>query len=90
MNAGSCVDIIDDIQLNFKGHLKRLCECPEYFGGESCEIEMRGCEFNVCPDYAECVNDSSVNPGYTCSNCSEGYSAIVNEGENKCFGKQFM
>lgn len=87
MNSGNCTSLIDDIHFNSHGHHKRLCTCPQFYGGASCEIEMRGCAYNVCPDYAECVNDTDTDAGYTCSNCTEGYSILSDGEENKCTGK---
>lgn len=91
MNNGNCSDVTDNTQLNAQGHHKQLCDCPLYYGGESCEIVMKGCGFNVCPDYAACEDDSSVDSGYTCSNCSAGYQLMTDIDatimDNKCVGK---
>lgn len=90
MNNGNCSAATDSTLLNAQGHHKLLCDCPLYYGGDSCQIEMRGCGFNVCPDYANCENDSSVDSGYTCSNCSVGYEVMAisaTDMENKCVGK---
>ena len=89
MSNGNCSELIDTTLFNVQGHHKLLCNCPLFFGGDSCEIDMKGCGFDVCPDYAVCMNDSTVDSGYTCSNCSEGYEIIAdpNLSENKCSGK---
>ena len=86
MNNGNCSDLANTDLFNAQGHHKLMCLCPLFFGGDSCEIDMRGCGFDVCPDYAVCMNDSSVASGYTCSNCSEGYQVIAVGDENKCSG----
>ena len=87
MNGGNCASLIDDLPFNSNGHHKQLCTCPQFYGGESCEIEMRGCAFNVCPDYAKCVDDNDSDAGNTCSNCTKGYNIITDGDENKCIGK---
>ena len=90
MNNGNCSDVVSTDIFNAQGHHKLMCICPLFFGGDSCETDMRGCGFDVCPDYAVCMNDSSVASGYTCSNCSEGYEVIGVGDENKCSGKSSM
>ena len=84
-NGGTCIDAPDSPPYDTNGHYKQLCSCPQFFGGDSCEIEMRGCNYNVCPDYAVCVEDNTVSEGYTCSECSVGYELLV--GMEKCIGK---
>jgi len=90
INGGSCLESGSDLgQLNFNSHrqYKLECTCPEFFGGESCEVDMRGCgQFSDCPETSVCTNDSSVPSGYVCGQCIPGYE-IVEVGE-KCTGTE--
>ena len=83
-NGGTCVQVNtrEVLELNEHGHLKEVCLCPEYYGGDSCEINLRGCSNNSCPDYSECVENSSLPSGYYCSGCTMGYIFQ----DNKCTG----
>lgn len=74
-NSGTCVQVNtrEVLELNEHGHLKEVCLCPEHYGGDSCEINLRGCTDNACPDYSECVENSSLPSGYYCSGCAIGY-----------------
>ena len=87
-NGGSCIineDNLGSAEFNHNNHYKWPCDCPEFFGGDSCEVDMKGCgEFSVCPDYSVCANNSMVPSGYTCNNCSEGYELVESGG--KCTG----
>lgn len=85
VNGGTCVQVYtnETIEFNEHGHFKEACLCPEYYGGESCEIDMRGCSNNVCPNHSVCVNDNRQPSGYRCSGCATGY--IIHN--NKCIGK---
>ena len=84
-NGGTCVQVYanETIEFNEHGHYKETCLCPEYYGGESCEIEMRGCMFNSCPNTSVCVDDPQQDSGYLCSACAVGYRFY----ESKCIGK---
>ena len=83
-NGGTCVEAntYETLELNEHGHFKEVCQCPEHFGGDSCEINMRGCSDNSCPDYSLCINNSSLPSGYYCSGCAMGY--IFHD--DKCIG----
>ena len=83
-NGGTCVEVNtnETLELNEHGHFKEVCLCPEHYGGESCEIDMRGCSDNSCPEYSVCINNSSLPSGYYCSGCAVGY--IFHD--NKCTG----
>lgn len=85
-NNGTCVEVnhkTDTIQFNEGGHFKQLCDCPEYYGGDSCEIEMRGCNYSVCPDSSVCEPNATEPSGYVCSTCKEGFVVM----DSKCNGK---
>ena len=85
-NGGSCVEVndrVEDIPFDENGHYKQLCECPEFFGGDSCEVELRGCNYSVCPDSNICQPNASEPSGYICTGCSDGYTKV----DSKCIGK---
>ena len=64
-------------------YYKWPCNCSEFFGGNSCEIDMRGCgEFSACPDPAMCRNDSTLPSGYACDQCMDGFEL----SNTKCIG----
>ena len=87
LSGGECVPVADpgSLQYNANGHFKQECDCPDFFAGESCETDQRGCGFAECPAYAQCEDAPSLPAGYTCSNCSAGYSNL-NTSLNKCTG----
>ena len=87
-NGGTCVTVYtnETIEFNKHGHFKEVCLCPEHYGGESCEIDMRGCSNNTCPNYSVCVNDNRQASGYHCSGCAVGYMYH----NNKCIGNCFL
>ena len=84
-NNGTCIDT-DTIspQYNSHGHYLQECDCSEFFSGDLCEIDERGCSENSCPEFTLCEANSSVPAGFTCSACQEGYE-IADDG--KCEGK---
>lgn len=86
-NGGTCVEVYtnETIEFNEHGHFKEICLCPEYYGGESCEIDLRGCRNNACPYRSICVDNSSLPSGYYCSGCATGYVFY----DNKCIGKTY-
>ena len=63
------------------------CECPDFFSGDSCEFNERGCDqaSDPCPPTSVCVNNASVPIGYVCAECQEGYS--LTGTAMKCMGK---
>ena len=83
-NNGTCVEVNTNeiLELNEHGHLKEVCLCPEHYGGDSCEINLRGCSDNACPDYSVCIENSTLPSGYYCSGCAMGYIFQ----DNKCTG----
>ena len=85
-NGGTCVQVYanETIEFNEHGHFKEQCLCPEHYGGDSCEIEMRGCRYNICPNNSVCVDDTQQPSGYQCSACAVGYSFH----NRKCVGKK--
>ena len=85
-NGGTCLPAGDNPPLNENGHYKQTCDCLEYFGGSSCEIEMRGCNFSTCPDYAECVENSMIPRGYECFGCDRGYFTLPGLPTSTCVG----
>ena len=89
INSGSCLMPGGDLgRLNFNSNrqYKWECTCPDFFGGDSCEVDMRGCgEFSDCPETSVCTNDSSVPSGYVCGQCMVGYEIV--EVGGKCTGK---
>ena len=90
-NNGSCMMSTSDIstlEVNQNGHYQWPCECSIFFGGDACEVDLRGCgDFNPCPDYSVCVNDSTVESGYVCDQCNTGFE-VSGIGE-KCTGRLY-
>ena len=87
-NNGTCIEASQDmqnIQFDTNGHYKQICDCPEYFGGDSCEIEMRGCDYHVCPDANVCQPNATEPSGYICTGCGEGYHIM----DAKCIGRLY-
>ena len=87
-NNGSCMmstSNISTLEVNQNGHYQWPCECSIFFGGDACEVDLRGCgDFNPCPDYSVCVNDSTVESGYVCDQCNTGFE--VSGIGDKCSG----
>jgi hypothetical protein len=81
-NNSTC--ITTSPQYNSHGHYLQECSCPEFFSGDLCEIDERGCSETSCPEFTLCEANSSVPAGFTCSACQEGYE-IADDG--KCEGK---
>lgn len=84
-NSGSCVEAdsdVENIQFDKNGHFKQICDCPDYYGGDSCEIDMRGCDYHVCPDSNVCQPNATEPSGYICTGCGDGYRVM----ESKCIG----
>lgn len=88
-NGGTCLEAGESPSLNENGHYKTLCDCPEFYGGVSCETEMRGCNFSMCPDYAQCVENDVLPEGYECIGCDVGYQSISLPGlqSSTCIGE---
>lgn len=82
-NNGTCNNATTP-QYNNKGHSLQECLCGELFSGILCENDDRGCSNDPCPEFAVCVEDSSVDVGYNCSSCQDGYE-LTEDG--KCNGK---
>ena len=88
-NNGSCIinNDLEAVQFDLNGHYKWPCSCPEFFGGDSCEVDMRGCgDFSVCPSYSICSDDDSVPSGYNCDTCLTGYEIDEFAMSDKCTG----
>ena len=81
-NNGECTTVTEPLQFNHNGHYKVPCQCPEFFIGDSCENDTRGCVLDPCPVYAACVVNDTVPEGYTCTDCQEGYHVV----SDKCVG----
>ena len=85
INNGTCMNLTDvTLQYNSNRHYKLPCICEEFFDGDSCETDMRGCGSDPCPDYAVCEENDTVAVGYVCVECLEGYFL---DAEDKCAGK---
>ena len=85
-NNGLCVVVgsrLENVKFNKDGHFKQLCDCPEFYGGELCEIEMRGCDYHVCPDSNICQPEATEPSGYICTGCADGFLLV----DSKCVGK---
>ena len=88
-NNGTCIKVDDEaenIRFNKNGHFKQLCDCPEFYGGDSCEIEMRGCDYSVCPDSNVCEANATEPSGYICTGCGDGFVIV----DSKCVGKDVV
>ena len=88
-NSGSCVmENADLFAFDENGYYQRPCLCPPFFGGDSCEVDERGCgEFSLCIG-AVCNNDSRQESGYVCGDCLPGYDQD-RPGE-KCTGETII
>ena len=75
---------MENIRFDENGHFKQLCRCPQFYGGDSCEIEMRGCAYSVCPDSNVCEADATESSGYVCTGCQDGLMIV----DSKCIGKK--
>ena len=84
LNNGTCVSTTTPL-LDSNGHFRRECVCEDFFSGELCENDERGCSEDSCPESAVCVEDSSVDAGFNCSSCRSGYELEV---DGKCTGEQ--
>ena len=84
VNNGTCNN--DSMPLfDTNGHFLQECMCGELFSGELCENDERGCSDDSCPEFSVCVEDNSVDVGFNCSSCQEGYE-LGDDG--KCTGKR--
>ena len=89
INGGICVQAdrkVENIRFDENGHFKQLCSCPQFYGGDSCEIEMRGCDYSVCPDSNVCEADAAEPSGYVCTGCQDGFMIV----DSKCIGKKSL
>lgn len=88
-NDGNCtmdMSTLDTAEFDHNRYYQWPCECPEFFSGDSCEVDERGCgDFSVCPAYSVCVNDRNQANGYMCQDCSDGYE--VSSDGMRCIGK---
>lgn len=91
-NNGSCLRNNSNLELaefDRNNHYKWQCSCMVFFGGDSCEVDMRGCgDFSVCPETTVCRNESSKTSGYICDDCMPGFQ-MIQTGE-KCIGKSSL
>lgn len=86
-NSGSCVQAdrkVENIRFDENGHFKQLCRCPQFYGGDSCEIVMKGCDYSVCPDSNVCEPNATEPSGYVCTGCTDGFVIV----DTKCIGKK--
>lgn len=87
-NDGNCsieTSTLETAEFNQDNYYQWPCECQDFFSGDSCEVDERGCgPFSVCPDYSVCMNDTSQDSGYVCAQCREGFNISMGE---KCMGK---
>ena len=87
MDEGTCLrddSIIAQLKMDSNNHYKWPCNCSDFYGGESCEIDRRGCGiYSTCPDPTMCRNDPIMPSGYACDQCSTGYELV----DGKCLGK---
>jgi hypothetical protein len=88
-NGGNCtmnMRTLDSAQYDSNGYYQWPCECPEFFGGSSCQVDERGCgEFDTCPTYSVCVDDDTVASGRVCQDCISGFQ--ISDDGGKCVGK---
>jgi len=87
LNGGTCLrddSILSRARFDDNGHYKWPCNCSDFYGGSSCEIDMRGCgSFSTCPEPSMCRNEPSLPSGYACDQCPSGFELV----DNKCTGK---
>ena len=87
LNGGTCLKddrVLDRARFDNNGHYKWSCNCSDFYGGSSCETDMRGCgNFSTCPDPSMCRDDPTLPSGYACDQCSDGFELV----DNKCSGK---
>ena len=88
INNGTCIEVanIETATFDDNGHFKKFCNCPEFYGGDSCEIEMKGCNYSACPYFSTCVDNEHMPSGYECSECSTGYTF----NNSKCTGNSVL
>lgn len=89
INGGTCIQAdrkVENIRFDENGHFKQLCSCPQFYGGDSCEIEMRGCDYSVCPDSNVCEANAAEPSGYVCTGCQDGFMIV----DTKCIGKKSL
>ena len=87
-NGGNCTmdETLDTVLFDSNLYYQWPCVCPEFFSGDSCDVDERGCGlFDACPPYSVCMNDSSVDVGYVCQDCSAGYE--ISQDGGKCMGE---
>lgn len=86
-NGGLCIQPEPLLPLptnNDTRHYRLPCTCPSYAAGKYCEIDIRGCDTNSCPEYTICQNDSTLESGFSCSQCKQGYET---DSDGKCVGE---
>ena len=88
LNGGTCLKdnrVLNRARFDDNGHYKWACNCSDFYGGSSCETDMRGCgNFSTCPDPSMCRDDPTLPSGYACDQCSDGFELV----DNKCSGKR--
>ena len=87
VNNGTCNNDTAPMFDSTNGHYLQECLCEELFSGDFCENDDRGCSDDSCPESAVCVEDTSVDVGYNCSSCQDGYELAL---DGKCTGKQLQ
>lgn len=88
-NDGNCtmdMSTLDSVPFDSNRYYQWPCACPEFFGGDSCEVDQRGCGlFDDCPSYSVCMNDTDVDIGYVCQDCLSGFE--ISQDGRKCVGE---
>lgn len=85
-NNGMCINSTAP-QYNSNGHNILPCLCPDFFSGDLCDVDTRGCSDTACPEFSVCMDNDSVPEGYTCTDCEEGYYL---DDDGKCSGMGYM